>query len=143
MKEYKPKKRVMIYWFVKYGFFFIFASFLLTASFLLNNSSYYILTKFFLNMSIIIPYLGMVYLFYKWHITNYYFLKNHLYIKEHNESARISYNEIKKIGYCNTLLEKILGITNIYIKTLSNKVYYLNGIRNNAVTNELIAKLSN
>ena len=30
MKEYKPK-RVMMYWFVKYGFLFIFASFLCLA----------------------------------------------------------------------------------------------------------------
>jgi uncharacterized membrane protein YdbT with pleckstrin-like domain len=142
MKEYKPKKRVMLYWFVKYGLFFLFASFLLTASFLLRFSFYYNLTKFFLNMSIIIPYLGLVCLFYKWHITNYYFLKNNLYIKQGDESIKISYNDIKKIGYCNTLLEKILGITNIYIKTLSNKTYYLNGIRNNAVANDLISKLN-
>lgn len=143
MKEYKPKKRVMLYWFVKYGFFFIFASFLLTASFLMNSSFYYNLTKFFLNMSIIIPYLGLLYLYYKWHNTNYYFLKNNLYLKESDESIQINYKDIKKFGKCNTLLEKILGITNIYIETLSNKTYYLNGIRNNAAANDLIKKLNN
>ncbi|MFA5303233.1 MAG: hypothetical protein WC393_01715 [Candidatus Nanoarchaeia archaeon] len=142
MKEYKPKKRVMLYWFVKYGFFFIFASFMLTASFLINTSFYYNLTKFFLNLAIIIPYLGLVYLFYKWNTTNYYFLKNHLYIKEGSESVQVSYKNIKKLGCCNTLLEKILGITNIYIETLSNKTYYLNGIKNDIVANELICKLS-
>lgn len=93
-------------------------------------------------MSIIIPYLGLTYLFYKWSTTNYYFLKNHLYIKEGNTSIRIRYNDVKKIGCCNSLFEKILGITNIYLETINNKTYYLNGIKNKAVANELIGKLS-
>jgi hypothetical protein len=92
-------------------------------------------------MAIIIPYLGLVYLFYKWNTTNYYFLKNHLYIKEGSESVQVSYKDIKKLGCCSTLLEKMLGITNIYIETLANKTYYLNGIKNDAVANDLIRKL--
>jgi uncharacterized membrane protein YdbT with pleckstrin-like domain len=92
-------------------------------------------------MSIIIPYLGLVYLFYKWNSTNYYLLKNHLFIKEGRNSARISYNDIKKLGCCSTLLEKIMGITNIYIETF-NHVYYLNGIGSEAVANDLIGKIS-
>jgi uncharacterized membrane protein YdbT with pleckstrin-like domain len=142
MNEYKPKKRVMLYWFVKYGFFFLFASFLMTASFLIKTSFYYNLTKFFLNMSIIIPYMGLVYLFYKWNMTKYYFLKNHLYIKEGNYSTQISYKDIKKLGCCSTLLEQLLGITNIYIETLANKTYYLNGIKRNAAANNIIGKIS-
>ena len=142
MKEYKPKKRVMLYWFIKYGFFFIFASFLMTASFLMHNSYFFNLTKFFLNMGIIIPYIGLIYLFYKWHSTNYFFLKNHLYIKDDSGSVQLSYKEIKKVGCCSTLIEALLGITNIYIETASKKTYYLNGIRSEAVANELIVKIS-
>ncbi len=142
MKEYKPKKRVMLYWFIKYGFLFIFASFLCLAQFLLYNTYYYSLTKFFLITSVAIPYLGMVYLYFKWHSTHYFFLKNHIYLKDDSGSFQINYKDIKKIGQRNTLLEYLLGITNIYIETISNKNYCLNGIRNKAAAVELMSNLS-
>ncbi|MDD5499619.1 MAG: hypothetical protein PHT91_01965 [Candidatus Nanoarchaeia archaeon] len=142
MKEYKPKKRVMLYWFIKYGFFFLFASFLMTATFLRFNTFYFSLMNFFLNMSIIILLFSVLFLPYKWKTTNYFLLKKHLYIKEADCSSRISYKEIKKVGQCETLFEKLLGITNIYIETINSKNYYLSGIRNNAVATELISHIS-
>jgi len=141
MKKYKPKKRVMLYWFIKYGFLFIFASFLCLAQFLLYNTYYYNLAKFLLMASIIIPYLGMIYLYFKWYSTNYFFLKNHIYLKDDSGSSNISYKDIKKIWQRNTLLESMLGITNIYIETIANKTYYLNGIKNKATAIELMNNL--
>lgn len=91
--------------------------------------------------SVIIPYLGMVYLYFKWYSTNYFFLKNHIYLKDDSGSSNISYKDIKKIGQRNTLLESMLGITNIYIETITNKTYYLNGIKNKAAAIELMNNL--
>lgn len=132
----------MLYWFVKYGFFFLFASFLMTATFLRMRTFYYYLTAFFFDSSIVILLVSAIFLPYKWKTTDYFLLKNHIYIKEGGSSTPVSYKEIRKIGCCETLLEKILGITNIYIETMSNKNYYLNGIKNDAVVIDLINNIT-
>ena len=84
----------------------------------------------------------MVYLYFKWRSTHYFFLKNHVYLKDYSGVSNIRYKEIKRIDKRNTLLESMIGITNIYIETINNKTYCLNGIRSEAVAVELMNNLS-
>lgn len=128
MKVKKPKKRVIFYWFVDYGFFFLIASLFSITTFLKYSTTYYALTLYFFELTIIVLIVSLIYLIYKWIKTEYIFLKKHLVIKKEDNAELIPYDNIKKTGYFGNLLQHLMGTTNIKIET-SKKNFYLNGIK--------------
>lgn len=128
MRIEKPKKRVILYWLIDYGFYFLIVSLFTTATFLKFSTEYYTLALYFFELTILILLLSLAYLVYKWLVTEYILLNKHLIIKEETGAEIIPYKKIKKIGYYGSVLQHLMGTTNLRIKTERGK-YYLRGIR--------------
>ncbi len=143
MKVTKPKKRVILYWFVEYGFFFLIVSLYLISTFLKYFTLYHALTIYVLNLTIVTIVLSLLFLLYKWVMTEYFLLKNYLFIKEGGTSVKIAYADIKDIEYKGNLLQHLMGTTNMRIITKKNGNYYIKGIRNyKKFEDELLARMN-
>jgi len=140
MNSLKPRKRIVLYWFVEYGFFFIVASFLLLGIVLQNYSNYFSLTYFVLNSVWLVAILSFIYLIYKWFTTEYFVLKKHIFIKESEQTIIIPYTNIKKVGEYSNLLQRLFGITTVQVKTKNNKNYYIQGVSNHRKVEKMILK---
>ena len=142
MNSKKPKKRVMLYWFIEKGFFYIVASLFIIGTVLRYVTYYPTLTLFILNLSIWVLILSSILIIYEWVMTEYFLLKKHLFIKKGKTAIIVPYNNIKKVGYYGNLLQHLMGTTNIRIQTKDKKSYYLEGIKNyKKIENEILKRM--
>ncbi|MBN1923170.1 MAG: hypothetical protein JW791_00220 [Nanoarchaeota archaeon] len=142
MKVEKPKKRVIIYWFVEQGFFFLIMALYVTGTFLKYLTFYRTLTVYVMTLTLLIIPLSLLYLLYKWAATEYIFLKNYLFLKEGAESTKIAYSDIKEVGYYASLLQHLTGTTNLRIKMKNNENHYIKGIKDyKKIENELLSRM--
>jgi len=125
----KPGKRVMLYWFVEYGFFFLVVSFFVAGTILKYVTDYYALTLVMLELSLVFLIFSVFFLLYEWLSTEYYLLNNHLFIKKAGIAEKIPYKHIKTVRAEATLLQHLLGTTNLVIEMKNNKNYYLRGVK--------------
>lgn len=141
MEVKKPGKRVILYWFVEYGFFFIITALFVSAT-VLKYTSFYTLTYFFLELTLIVLLVSVVYLVVKWLRTEYLLLNKHVFLKKEGETYIIPYKRIKEVTFYGNLLQHAMGTTNVLIKTKDNKGYYMEGIKDyDAVEEEILSKI--
>ena len=142
MNPEKPNKKIIFYWFVEKGFFFLFSSFFIIGTLLKYTTSLHTLTLYLLNLSILTLFASLAFLIYQWLSTEYYLLNKHVFIKTAEHTKIIPYSNIKKVGYYGNLLQHLMGTTNIQIQTKNNENYYIEGVRDyKKIENDILKKI--
>lgn len=139
MKIIKPKKRLMFYWILEKGFFFLIFFFLSVSSFIFFTD-YQITALYFYELSIFIFLFSIIIVLFNYVKTEYILLNNNLCIKNSKGAILINYSNIKTIKKTKNLIQILTTTTGFKIKTKDNKVYYLLGVRNKKEINKLLIK---
>lgn len=126
----KPRKRMIFYLFFEKGYFFIMLSLFFWFVYLYRFTDLYFTARIMIYMIPFLSLFSMLMIIYEWSQTDYYLMKNYVFLKDLNGLKKLKYMDIRKVYTMAPVLQLLMGTANVCLETSCNDRYYIKGIRN-------------
>ena len=126
--QIKPRKRMLLYSFFEKGYLFILMSLFFWMAYFYNFTNPYFTTRVMLYLIPLLAGIGVLMVVYEWVQTNYFLMKNYVFLKDLEGFTKLKYKDIRRVYTTAPVLQALLGTVNVCLETDSEK-YYIKGIK--------------